>query len=153
MQSEFPSRLGISYFSKYSNQTIHFWVILFIKYFNYECFRSNGCKTEVIIDTISNSYRIFLQFSKFLIRLRREARIKESYDRISATLALNDTKSTKNPTRIIPDIPGKYKISHRIYFIISIMMMNLLIFKVFNLYQRQKLKKIQKKLKRILYMR
>eukprot|EP00428_Durinskia_dybowskii_P087095 CAMPEP_0170449072 /NCGR_PEP_ID=MMETSP0117_2-20130122/51051_1 /TAXON_ID=400756 /ORGANISM="Durinskia baltica, Strain CSIRO CS-38" /LENGTH=841 /DNA_ID=CAMNT_0010710293 /DNA_START=62 /DNA_END=2590 /DNA_ORIENTATION=- len=39
-------------------------------------------------------------------RLRREARIRENYDRISATLSSNDSKATKNPTRIIPDAPG-----------------------------------------------
>lgn len=42
----------------------------------------------------------------FWHRLRREARIRENYDRISAALTLSDSKSTKNPTRNVPDVPG-----------------------------------------------
>mmetsp|Transcript_38922 Transcript_38922/g.67354 ORF Transcript_38922/g.67354 Transcript_38922/m.67354 type:complete len:818 (-) Transcript_38922:66-2519(-) len=44
-------------------------------------------------------------------RLRREARIRENYDRISAALTLSDSKSTKNPTRNVPDVPGFQSLS------------------------------------------
>ena len=43
-------------------------------------------------------------------RLRREARIRENYDRIAALLS--STESTKfaarHPTRVVPDVNGKY---------------------------------------------
>jgi len=49
--------------------------------------------------------------------VKREAKIKENYDRISATLAAHDSKTNKNPTRIIPDVPGT------LFYLIDIIMM------------------------------
>ena len=49
-------------------------------------------------------------------RLRREARIRENYDRISAALQVNESKATKNPTRNVPDVPGKIASQVQIYF-------------------------------------
>ena len=61
-------------------------------------FIANG--ERALLNLLSISYLFFVLSS------RREARIKENYDRISAALAARDSRGT-NKTRIIPDVPGK----------------------------------------------
>jgi hypothetical protein len=45
----------------------------------------------------------------FVDRQRREAKIREQYDRISAALLNTDSSkfAARNPTRVIPAVPGK----------------------------------------------
>ena len=66
--------------------------------------------------------------------MKREAKIKENYDRISAALVAHDSKTNKNPTRIIPDVPGTASIFHKYYYgddvqmvMVVIMMMMIMI--------------------------
>lgn len=61
-------------------------------------------------------YLLRVGLSKFLCahilqyRQRREARIREHYDRISAALTNTDSTrfAARHPTRVIPDVPGLF---------------------------------------------